>query len=117
MSILAQKCQKKRIRLFQEEWKTKFGFIQQEEKISCTLCLETIVAGTSSVSRHYDPKHKERLSHMNTDERKEYLRKKIHEYESSKNSLQTFIKANTEINNASFLASYCIAKNGKPFTD
>lgn len=107
----------KRICLFQEEWKTKIGFIQQGEKITCTLCLETIVGRASSVSRHYDTKHKKRLSHMNTDERKEYLRKKIHEYESSKNSLQTFIKEYTEINNASFLASYCIAKNGKPFND
>lgn len=41
------------------------------------MCLEKIVAKTSSVTRHFDAKHKDGLKHLNEDELQAFLRKKI----------------------------------------
>lgn len=81
------------------------------------MCLETFQARTSNNKRHDDSKRKGRLSHLNTDEKREYLKKRSMNVNIKKKSLQNLIKINHEVSKSSYLASYCIAKQGKSYTD
>lgn len=38
-------------------WNEEWGFVQQEDRALCTLCLDRVVCQTSSVKRRFETKH------------------------------------------------------------
>ena len=107
----------KKARKFQTTWEENFGFIENGDRVVCTICNEPVTARTYNVERHYMSKHNSSLSKMSSEEKVEFIKKCVKGYSMQRGGLQKFVKQHQLSTRASFVACLGIMKHGKPFTD
>ena len=94
-------------RVFQKEWTSKYLFIEVSGKAVCLVYKESIaVLKDYNLSRHFQTKHAEKYSNMNSEQRTS----------ASKECTKLHL-ANNGITRAGYVLSHKIAKHSKPFVE
>jgi len=103
-------------RLFHEQWTVDFGVIQNNNKVLCCLCNETVVSRSFNVKRHFETVHNNIFS-LSAEEKLELISQKVKFFRSQSNKFKVAFKQNNNLSAASFSVSHCIAQHGKPLSD
>lgn len=103
-------------RLFHEQWTVDFDVIQNNNKVLCCLCNETVVSRSFNVKRHFETVHNNIFS-LSAEEKLELISQKVKFFRSQSNKFKVAFKQNNNLSVASFSVSHCIAQHGKPLSD
>jgi len=103
-------------RLFHEQWTVDFGVIQNNNKVLCCLCNETVVSRSFNVKRHFETVHNNIFS-LSAEEKLELISQKVKFFRSQTNKFKVAFKQNNNLSAASFSVSHCIAQHGKLLSD
>ncbi|CAI6370858.1 unnamed protein product [Macrosiphum euphorbiae] len=103
-------------RLFHEQWTVHFGVLQNNNKVLCCLCNETVVSRSFNVKRHFETVNNNIFS-LSAEEKLELISQKVKFFRSQSNKFKVAFKQNNNLSAASFSVSHCIAQHGKPLSD
>lgn len=103
-------------RQFCDWWTEKYGVIERNNKAFCCLCNDAVVSRSFNVKRHFETNHKP-LIELSEDARKEFINRKLKQYEGQTKGFKKVFATKNNITAASYHVAYCVAKHGKPISE